>query len=1589
MVVHCRFSNDAFGPETDHFPTILRNHAESAEMPAYQQLLVIPSHGDPVIEEIRLLVNGNREEICIENRMGNTYRSSVPVEIGTPAIMRGIRVLPIKVYPGRIDPASGSVDLINECSISLSFTDGSGTNAVNQPNRSTGRDFLRLSEAVLLDSPAPPRDDNTPYGGAYLYLIPDADGVEEALEPLIEWRLRSGCLVEVQTVAGDQNSIMDAIQEAYDEWEMPPEYVVLVGEAEGNDALAPWQETDPVTDYNYTLVDGDDFLPDLAIGRLSWESLDDLQQMASKIVEYESAPDIEEDWLDHAVSCTATNDVQSSQITVCRWVYQQMLDAGYDDVDTSYTQVNAQFVDFLVDQINDGTSLISSRSLSGWADADFDRLNNNHQWPLLILCSGNSGRFWRNNENDDGAEMFMRELDGAVGAIGGSNDRTRTAYANLFAGSIIQGLLVENCQEFGWALNRAKLELYRQYNDYSDDPYDVDLEWWEAHAMMFNLMGDPGTRLWITTPGEMIVEFQADMSQGLNRLSVAVIRLEDENPIEGALICLYNPDGIFHTGFTDETGLYTFAIPHDEMELEGAFLTVTAEDYVPFLGEATFVPTEYSIGVSDIIVDDSEADDDGIPDNAETVNLFTTLYNYGQETPEGPLTVTLVDRSENYEIVAGEVEIEEVPEPGESIVIEDGLSILVNSNCPNDAEIRIDVNVTDADERIYRSSQFLITGAPCMSIGELRIDNGELAPGEDVELDIELVNQGNQLFGANAELISLNEVVFVDRANSEYDLIDPDDRAFLADNPFLVRISPQAIPGMKIRFELQLSSENEREETLLVEMQLVQADEGDPFGPDEYGYVCYDSGDQDWMLVPEFEWFELDPNLDGDGEELGFEDFGDVADQSVVIDLPFEFVYYGEGYRELTVCSNGWIAPGSQSQFSDSRNRMLPSPLGPRGMICVFWDNLTGDDASGIYGAYYENLGIFVIEWSSMRRQVDPGLGDQETFEILIFNPETHPTPTGDCELQFQYSEVTDSPDCYDWDTPYSTVGIEGYQDSQALQYCYWDSYSNGAARLEDDLAILYTTTLMASTGSVGGRVTNAANDEPLPDVDILLNIGLNTSSNENGEFLFEGLPSGARYTLTASLAGFNDFQSEEIEVPENDVALIDIAMLHPEFGISDQEITVAIEPGEQYHHELILTNDGNGQLEFSSEINLTEEPDFDEPWDLLLEINITEETGDEYLTSALWAAGYFWIAGATNNQNPNSLYRFDREGQYIDRLFQPTRDFWGVRGMAFDGNHIWSYSDEGVIEIDLDGSMVSSFEGPHENGRGIAWSPDSRTLYLAGISGANEDTVYEVDTEGNILRALPTTYEIYGLSWLADDPDGAPLYLTARAEVGGQVEIVKMNLETAEEIPVRQISRENGDRAAGSEIAGTWQMDRWVLVTIIANPRGDRLEVYELAPRATWIAMEPTEGVVDPEDDLAISLDFNTEGTDEIDSRAEIIFTHNAIGGEFRLPVLMHVEPDMISSDDIIPHDFTTNTAFPNPFNSTTRIDFYLPDKREVIAKLIDLNGRSVMNINRGELSIGWHNIQMEANQLTSGVYIFQLTAGDVIKRQKIVVLR
>jgi hypothetical protein len=88
-------------------------------------------------------------------------------------------------------------------------------------------------------------------------------------------------------------------------------------------------------------------------------------------------------------------------------------------------------------------------------------------------------------------------------------------------------------------------------------------------------------------------------------------------------------------------------------------------------------------------------------------------------------------------------------------------------------------------------------------------------------------------------------------------------------------------------------------------------------------------------------------------------------------------------------------------------------------------------------------------------------------------------------------------------------------------------------------------------------------------------------------------------------------------------------------------------------------------------------------------------------------------------------------------------------------------------------------------------------------------------------------------------------------------------------------------------------------------------------------------------------------------------------------------------------PEGFALLDAYPNPFNPSTAISFYLPSKLFVSLKVFNLLGREVATIISEELSADAYSRQWNAIGMPSGIYFCRLQAGSYTETKKIVLLK
>ena len=771
--------------------------------------------------------------------------------------------------------------------------------------------------------------------------------------------------------------------------------------------------------------------------------------------------------------------------------------------------------------------------------------------------------------------------------------------------------------------------------------------------------------------------------------------------------------------------------------------------------------------------------------------------------------------------------------------------------------------------------------------------------------------------------------------------------------------------------------------------------------------MCLDDTDDEWDVAPIFNWIEIDPAHDGEGVNTGLEDSGNDYDASTVVELPFEVQYYGEIFNDITICTNGWAAFGNHGDIYTACNRLIPGGLVTSAMLCPFWDDLKLVNGSGIYTYFDPDSNTFIIEWSRMARNM-VGQSPVETFEIVIYDPEFHPTLTGDGDIKFQYLEVEDHRAAANvWgETPYATVGIGSVDLSTGLQYSYWNELTAGAAPLEPERAIKFTTLLVFETAMVHGYVIDVANGDSLENVRVITDFGFWDMTDSTGYYEIPEMlvDTSFVYTFTARKEFYIDSSMTGFQFNANDDVEINIALLHPEFSLEFGGIDAHIEQENANDVWIPITNTGNGTLEFSSSIEFGNVGvSRDDLWDTFLELNVSdapvglegEDTlriGNKHIVGVTFIDSLFYISGGGSERSDlfGQIYRFTRDGEFVDSIPQPWIDDWGIRGMAFDSNSktIWGAFSHHLYQFDMDFAVVDSFLVPPTRPLDVALDPSSGTLYTVDVT-----RLYAFDSDGNLTNDWSLRYEgepvrKYGCAWYPDQPDS--LQLLIYAKYLDVPTLFGFNPVTEEIQQFAILFGDEADNPGGISVTDRWNSSVWTLNAVVSNSAADRMTVYEMEVNTTWLSYTPISGVLLAGQDTSLHIRVEA-GLRPYDTYfVNLRYQHNAAPGFTVIPVSMTVvEESSVQENESVPNEFALEANWPNPFNPATTIKYSIPHSEKVMLAIYDTMGRVVDILQNGKQESGSYELIFEAQHLANGVYIYRLEAGENIASRKMVLLK
>lgn len=334
-------------------------------------------------------------------------------------------------------------------------------------------------------------------------IIVTHNNFKEAADRLATYRASQGWKITVVRVediykefyGGEKSphAIKAFLKYAYTNWKKPsPSYVTIFGDASWDPRKFEYNsvETDyvpaygnPVSDFWLTLLDGEDLIPEMAIGRLPVRSIVEANDMVDKLIEYDTLPAAP--WKKKYVFLSGGD----------RSFYDKFDDVGYNFIlpkpicgDTvrirgdlgpelaKATTIRAAINDGAVWLSFFGHSAPTIFDLDGWAVED---LNNRSRYNLLTTYSCNSGAFANPYGIARNESYVISPHRGSIAAFGSSGIGVADDDA-LMQYSFHKYMNEDTVRVLGDMLNNAK-------------------RGWETQiintVMQYSLIGDPLTRL--------------------------------------------------------------------------------------------------------------------------------------------------------------------------------------------------------------------------------------------------------------------------------------------------------------------------------------------------------------------------------------------------------------------------------------------------------------------------------------------------------------------------------------------------------------------------------------------------------------------------------------------------------------------------------------------------------------------------------------------------------------------------------------------------------------------------------------------------------------------------------------------------------------------------------------------------------------------------------------------------------------------------------------------------------------------------------------------------------------------------------------
>ena len=718
-----------------------------------------------------------------------------PASLSVQGNLRGANVALVTFIPVQFNPESGECTVHTRLRVRITHE----RNSLDQTAPQT-RSAHYLFERLL----ATHRDSEpTEATGSPRYLIVTEPPFLTALQPLIEWKVRSGLPVGTiiySDVATSADELRSHLLQYADSAEQTPEYLLIVGDV--NVVPAFFGVGGSLTDHPFSTLFGDDYLPDISVGRIPCQTALECAAWVDRLLAYErdgvinGAPNstvfsssaaldplhgttvqgifnsagFAPDWLQEPQSGSLQllmNSLNSGR----EWIFY--IGHGFPQ---AWSSVSPVFGNGQAHEVQSATASIVISVACATADLDFP--------------GSSIGEHWLTEPTSAGPLAYL-----------GATEPTAFFRSDTIGLGAVRAVFEQQILRFGEAVDFGKLATAQAFPQPSGGLTEETIQ-------QFILLGDPAMRVFSAAPRALDVSYPATVPLSVSHVSFTV--QSNNQAFADADICVASESGDFYeVRHTDASGEVDIPIALTDPAVLN--VTITGDNAIPYLGSLHVIPPDGPfLQLAGIEVLDPNGDADGRADRGEMCELRIALANLGNlSSVAGLLTVTTNDA--RLQVNAVSIAVPAI-ESTDTVWCEATVTVIVSDTVADLSAPLLALHVQTDDGTDFTTYRPLLLHAPELlaldhTVIELSGDgDGQPEADEDLQLQVLLRNIGSDRVAAAAiHLSSASSYVSIINADASTGAVAEGE---ILTAEFDLHASPVTPRGEAFTFEYSISAAN-------------------------------------------------------------------------------------------------------------------------------------------------------------------------------------------------------------------------------------------------------------------------------------------------------------------------------------------------------------------------------------------------------------------------------------------------------------------------------------------------------------------------------------------------------------------------------------------------------------------------------------------------------------------------------------------------------------------------------------------------------------------------------------------------------------